>query len=107
MCGCNISLSKRKEGAVDLSFQNLIDKNFPTILVWAWCINKDKVIAEFKKNGLDISEEDFDNIIKVHDSGDDKKKFKIDFKDMLTKEGLFTVAEINNSQCNYNLNTVS
>lgn len=102
MCGCSAPIVSSKEvpaGSVAIPLNLITNDDFGSILVNAWCMNPAKVKIAFKPVvGEDISENSFDDLIKVHNTGADVKEYKSNFL-YLVKSIIFTDAERNKPSC--------
>lgn len=88
-----------------LSRDLFLKNDFYTLLKFAWSVNKDKLIAIFKENDIDIEKEaDLKVLADLHNAGKDKNGFLKDknkqpmyrdFVMILASESKTTEAEMN------------
>lgn len=110
MCqACSVRVGKKTDlqsGDVGISLDAVINDSFPSLLSWAWCINPEKVKAEFKaKTGLDIADNNLVTIVKAHKLGNDVKVYKVNFLDLIKGITTFTDEERKNAECKIMLTT--
>lgn len=108
MCDCQIPIGDLKSisaGTTGIPLQGVMNNDMKALIVWAWCINQNKVKQAFKDAiNEDITESSLPDIIKVHNDGNDVKQYKINFYH-LVRSIKFTPDEINKASCNYKLTT--
>lgn len=108
MCGCNVqigSAASLQPGIIGIPLNGVLNDDMAPVLTWAWCINQDKVKAQFKKDtGLDISEEDFSQLVTGHKNGNDVKNYGISFLQVIANTP-FTFQERENASCKLKLTT--
>lgn len=107
MCdACNIPVGDLKSissGVTGIPLAGVMNDEFAPLLVWAFCINAQKVKDAFKAIiKEDIDESKLNQLIKVHNDGNDVREYKINFLHFLN--GIhFTTDEINQASCTYKL----
>lgn len=103
---CSVKVINKSElaaGDNGIPVNGVMRNDFFTLLMWAWCINAQKVQDAFKqKAGLEIHENEFPVLVKAHVTGADKKVHKVSFMDILDDIN-FTEAEKKKSNCNTKL----
>jgi hypothetical protein len=103
---CSVKVIKKSElapGINGIPVNGVMKNDFFTLLMWAWCINAQKVVDAFKaRTGLDITENDFPRLVKAHAAGADKAIHNISFMEVLD-DLQFTEAEKKKSNCNTSL----
>lgn len=106
MCACTLPVVEEGNVPADvagLPMSAIMKDSFYVLLTWAWCINEQKVKAAFKaKTGLDIEQKNLVTLVKANMLGNDIKKYRVNFKDIVT--GIrFTNEEYQKSECKVNL----
>lgn len=106
MCSCNLPIVEEGEVPADVAgipISAVMKESFYALISWAWCINPQKVKDAFKaKTGMDIEQKNLVTLVKANLLGNDIKKYRINFKDIVT--GIrFTDAEYKKSECSVNL----
>lgn len=98
-CKVQFGDSSIKAGIINIPFKGIVNDNLPAYLVWAFCINPDKVKSAFKEvTGENITEDTLPDIIKVHQDGNDIKNYGVNFFN-LVKAIKFTQSEMDNATC--------
>lgn len=102
MCGCKakiVSEDSVPQGYVPIPLKAVLSDNFNAVLINAFCMNPQKVKDAFKEaTGEDIEEKDLEDLVKVHQAGNDVKEYKRNFL-YLVKAIQFTDAERNKPSC--------